>query len=229
MWCRFAPVPTLLTHDCARGCWRKSRIADTVSDQKCRPRSVERAAAPLLCVAPNGNSDGPFTLGLSRRAAVAQLFDMHDRRVLGIAFAFIIAGALAVMIWPSRRGRCPLVLNIVSVEPAGIIDDAREEMWLVTLRLSNSDARPSSPQNRLYFKSRGTANRWIGVEGALDCALAPGEWCDRLLLLPARTDACRSASNTRVPPYLSRRNWNGSSNDCRFGSALGCLISFGGG
>jgi hypothetical protein len=142
-------------------------------------------------VAPNGNSDGPFTLGLSRRAAVAQLFDMHDRRVLGIAFAFIIAGALAVMIWPSRRGRCPLVLNIVSVEPAGIIDDAREEMWLVTLRLSNSDARPSSPQNRLYFKSSGTANRWIGVEGALDCALAPGERCDRLLLLPARTDAYR--------------------------------------
>jgi hypothetical protein len=116
---------------------------------------------------------------------------MHDRRVLGIAFAVFIAGALSVVVWGSRPGHCPLVLNIASVEPAGIDDDTSEEMWLVNLRISNSDGRSPSPQNRLYVKSSGSANRWIGVEGTMHCALDPGEKCERLLLLPARADACR--------------------------------------
>jgi hypothetical protein len=122
---------------------------------------------------------------------------MHDRRVLGVAFAVFIAVALAVVIWSSRPVHCPLVLNIVSGEPAGIDDDTGQEMWLATLSLSNSDAGPPSPQHSVYFKNGGkgievkVGTHWIEVDAVLDLALAPGQKHEILLLVPAGTEACR--------------------------------------
>ncbi len=122
---------------------------------------------------------------------------MRVRKAIAAAIGVSLVGLLAVLVWPRTTVRLPPTLNIVSMEPAEIVDDDGEDMWLVTLGLRNLDSRPPSPENCLNVKNAGgaieakVANRWVQVEGALDCGLAPGGNCERLFLMPARIEGCR--------------------------------------
>jgi hypothetical protein len=120
-------------------------------------------------------------------------------RILAGVIGFIVAGLMAVLLWRSGPECGPPVLNLVSMEPAEISDDAGEQMWLLTLSISNSDTRPPLPQNWLYFdeqKGRQTEvrvkNRWSTVEGRVGSGgLAPGKKHEVDILVPAGTDCCR--------------------------------------
>src|SRR5260370_21710170 len=117
------------------------------------------------------------------------------RRVLASGVALILVGVLVVLIWPARPEQRPPVLNLVSMEPAGMFDDIGE-MWLVTLSISNSDNAPR-PENTLFVKDTGRAieaqvgNRWIRVDGTLACHLPVAQKHETLLLMPAGTHSCR--------------------------------------
>src|SRR5260370_11568000 len=81
----------------------------------------------------------------------------------------LVAGLMAVLLWPSGAGCPPPVLNLVSMEAAGIFDDSGAEMWLGTLSISHSPHLPARP---IYVKDSNkpfeakVPNRWIRVDGA---------------------------------------------------------------
>src|SRR5438309_3926710 len=68
---------------------------------------------------------------------------MPGNRVRAIVVVFGVVGLLAVLIWRGRSGYRPAplppVLNVVSMEPAGVMEYGDAEMWLVTLRFTNPD------------------------------------------------------------------------------------------
>ena len=117
------------------------------------------------------------------------------RRVLASGVALILVGLLVVLIWPAHTEQRPPVLNLVSMEPAGMFDDIGE-MWLVTLSISNPDNAPR-PENTLFVTDTGRAieaqvgNRWIRVDGTLACHLPVAQKHETLLLMPAGTHSCR--------------------------------------
>src|SRR5437667_8979353 len=76
---------------------------------------------------------------------------MRASRFLGGGIAVATAGVLLVLIGRARAEPRPPVLNLVSIEPAGMIDDSGAEMWLVTfnIRNNNPDTRPDSHRNDL--------------------------------------------------------------------------------
>jgi len=137
--------------------------------------------------------------------------------------AVMLVGLLVVLIWPAHTEPRPPVLNLVSMEPAGMFDDIGE-MWLVTLSISNPDNAPRY-ENDLFVKDTGRAieaqvgNRWIRVEGerTLACHLPAGqkhETHETLLLMPAGTHSCRvslqytgSSLSFRGRPVKGRLLW----------------------
>jgi len=132
--------------------------------------------------------------------------------------AVMLVGLLVVLIWLAHTERCPPVLNLVSMEPAGMFDDIGK-MWMVTLSISNPDNAPRY-ENDLFVKDTGrpieaqVANRWIGVEGTLACHLPAGQKHETLLLMPAGTHSCRvslqytaSSLSFRGRPVKGRLLW----------------------
>src|SRR5439155_11890740 len=145
------------------------------------------------------------------------------RRVVASGVAVMLVGLLVVLIWPGHTERRPPVLNLVSMEPAGMFDDIGE-MWMVTLSISNPD-NPPRYENELHVKDTGrpieaqVGNRWIGVEGErmLACHLPAGQkhgTHETLLLMPADTHSCRvslqytgSSASFRGRPVKGRLLW----------------------
>jgi hypothetical protein len=139
---------------------------------------------------------------------------MLARRVLAAAISVAVVGAVALLILPEHPARCPLVVNVVSLEPAEIYDDTGAELWYANLSVSNSDARPRRPENGLYVKNGDSAmelkvaNRWMEVEGGLACKLDPQDKCTRLFLLPAGTESCRVCLEYAGAVFIKgRRAW----------------------
>jgi hypothetical protein len=148
---------------------------------------------------PKASAENGLSLGLGSIGPLGRSYfwDMRMRKVLAAAVAIAVAALLVAIIWPARPGRCPLVLEVASIEPAGIFDDAGAEMWMASLSISNSDTRPRSPENGLYVRDSSraieakVANRWIEEEGGMACRLDPHDKCTRVFLLPADTESCR--------------------------------------
>ena len=82
------------------------------------------------------------------------------------AFA-ITLGLLAVSAWSLSTSTRPPVLSLVSIEPAGILEDTEAEMWLVTFSISNSQNRGA-----IYIREHGVpvqanvTTNWIAMEAA---------------------------------------------------------------
>jgi len=125
---------------------------------------------------------------------------MHKRSVFAGAIALTMVGLL-LLSWPAHPGPRSPVLSLVSIEPAGIWDDAGAEMWMVTLSVSNSQISSSSDLWVEYsvwvkysarsFEAR-VAGRWTGMDvDPWTNSLGPGNRHQVLLLMPAATDSCR--------------------------------------
>ena len=165
--------------------------------------------------------DKSAAVHVSLRRLCLSLVVKRMRRVPASGMAVILVGLLVVLIWPARTEPRPPVLNLVSMEPAGMFDDIGE-MWVVTLSISNPDNAPRY-ENDLFVKDTGRAieaqvgNRWIGVEGTLACYLPVGqkhETHETLLLMPAGTHSCRlslqytgSSASFRGRPVKGRLLW----------------------
>ena len=105
-----------------------------------------------------------------------------------------------LLLWRAApKERNPPVLELVSLEPAGIIDNTGAEMRLATLSISNSDVEPIIAKNVLFVEDGGRPieakvadDRWVALEQKLgNCALPPGGKVERQILMPAGTDRCR--------------------------------------
>jgi len=102
---------------------------------------------------------------------------MRVRRFLAAAVAVTVTGALAVLLWPSRPGRCPLELNLVGLEPAGIFDNADAEMWLVTTfppALEYKSVREKGRDKKEEFFSPVTMGAGLKQSELLGLVLAGG-------------------------------------------------------
>jgi hypothetical protein len=113
-------------------------------------------------------------------------------RVIGIS----LVAFLLLVLWPDVPR--PPVLSVVTIERAGIVDDAGVEMRLVTLSICNPDERAPAPQRYLHVKDSRTpleakiANHWVPIEGTLGgCQFAPHASRERSIVLPAGAIACR--------------------------------------
>src|SRR5262245_39563322 len=122
---------------------------------------------------------------------------MGRRRILAVATVTAVAVALGLFIWTARLD--PPALSLISIDHAGIMDDAGAEMRLLTLCVSNSDTRPPNPKSVVYIDEDDgkpaqarVENRWIEVGRAVGrCGLFPGRTHELLLLVPADADCCR--------------------------------------
>jgi len=139
---------------------------------------------------------------------------IRARKVVIAIIAVAIAALLLPLILPTRLRAPPPTLTLVKMEPIHIIDDSGMEMWVVTLIITDSDIRPPKPENSEYVANSGSrieakvAGRWIEVPGSLECSLGPGIISERMLLLPARTDACRVCLKyTDAALYNGRIEW----------------------
>lgn len=102
-----------------------------------------------------------------------------------------VVGVLVVLHWPAP---CPLDVKIAKMEPSGsgILDDAGNELWLVTLTISNRTA------GCLYFPGEWmkieakVTGRWVKTENRCSLiSIEPARKSDVLLLLPFDSEACR--------------------------------------
>src|SRR5437660_8161849 len=98
---------------------------------------------------------------------------MAMRRGIAGIILIALAGLLVVIIWHlGTICRAP-VLNLVSMEPAGIVDHDGREMFLVTLRISYPGNRSRRRGSYLYLRDNGkpieakVANRWVTMDGTL--------------------------------------------------------------
>jgi hypothetical protein len=90
---------------------------------------------------------------------------------IGKTLAWTIAGAVVALLIASfvssRSERQPPAVSLVSVEPAGIFDDAGE-MLLVTLCITNPEPRCSGPifvkESDEHFEAK-IDSRWINANG----------------------------------------------------------------
>ena len=109
-------------------------------------------------------------------------------RVATIVLATVITGALIVSLWLAPR---PVEVKLVSVEPAGIIDDSGAQMRLVVLAVRNRDSVNIEFQRNRICEAR-IASRWAEVSQSFYLErLAPGTSSEVMLLLPAYANACR--------------------------------------
>ena len=122
---------------------------------------------------------------------------MPVRRRSGIILLLAIIGISGVFLWLGRVSPPPPVLRVAGVEPAGVFDD-NGEMWLVTIRVANTNNPPMPrPKDTLYIEDVATpiearvAHQWGPVKGSLKCVLKPGLEHETLLLVPAGVDSCR--------------------------------------
>jgi hypothetical protein len=139
-------------------------------------------------------------------------FVMRVSRYLGGAVAAGTTALLLVLVLRARTNLDPPVLELVSIEPAGISDVKGTELWLVTFNIRNCN--PDTPQararNSLSVKGGGkvieakVGNRWRGVEGTSlflgprkEIGIRPGEQYESQLLTSVGTDSCRVWLNYR--------------------------------
>lgn len=168
-----------------------------------------------LCGTLVTQTNGVKDLILGVRVPRFHLKMMRARNVvLAITSAIALAGLLAAVIWPAQAERCPVALSVARTEPSGIFDDAGVEMWMATLSISNSDARPGTPENGLYVKNSGrgieakVANRWIELEGGMACRLDRHGNATRMFLLPPGAEFCRVCLKyTDTSTSLKSRLW----------------------
>jgi len=132
---------------------------------------------------------------------------MRARGLIIFAAAVAVLALAAVFMSFSARSPVPPVLRLANVERAGIMDDEGNEMWLVTLSVSNANPALSGRGGVLFVKNEDrmdeakTDQNWTDVErpwveGHLQTQirtfdLSPGMDRERLLLLPANARSCR--------------------------------------
>jgi len=129
-----------------------------------------------------------------------QLFMMRKHKVLIaiLAAAATVLIAIAVF-WGGAEKSPTLVLNEMTTEPAGIIDDNGLEMRLVTVCILEPGPAIRRPEKHLFLRGRGhpikakVAGHWIEVDGMLSnsYAIFAGKGVERLIVLPANAVSCR--------------------------------------
>ena len=123
---------------------------------------------------------------------------MRKSSVYAGAIALAMVGLL-LLFWPAHPGPPPPVLNLVSMEPASIGDDAGAEMWGLTLSISNSQIWPSRPLWVRYSArsfEASVASRWTGMDvDPWASVMGPLDDHEVEMLMPAATDACRVRLN----------------------------------
>src|SRR5437016_2208866 len=84
-----------------------------------------------------------------RRSLVAL---MSTKWTFGILISVGVTGLWAVLVSCSRGGPHPPVVKLVSIEPAGMVDEGGKEVCLLTLAVSNDNPanRPGGNENTLY-------------------------------------------------------------------------------
>jgi hypothetical protein len=104
--------------------------------------------------------------------------------VLAIAAMALLAGLL----FRELPEPPPIVLKLMSVEPAGIYDETNE-MWVVTLRMQQIASGPPIYINDTGRSQARVADRWTQVEKVTGTFELYG-YHELQFLLPANTDAC---------------------------------------
>jgi hypothetical protein len=113
---------------------------------------------------------------------------MLTGKVLATGISTVGVGLLvAVALFASPLPRPPK-LHFVSLEPAGLVDDAGAELAFLTFSISNAEAFPNKP---------------------VDCALGPFKAQNAMLLVPAGAQGCRisfkyAESTTKTKWRLAR-------------------------
>ncbi len=130
----------------------------------------------------------------------------------------VVAAAVVVSTLPSSRTLRPPVIRLVTVEPAGIIDDSGEEMRLITLAVKNDNAQKHSDPSRdaLFVQDSPKgfevemSNSWIRVITATNLwgfgvRLLPGSENPRALaLVPGKSRRCRVSVEYAVPSLSAK-------------------------
>jgi hypothetical protein len=132
---------------------------------------------------------------------------MRARSAILCVVASSAVASTIILIFSSRSSPVPPNLRLAKAEPIAIRDDNEAEMWLLTLRIRNSNPPLSAPGGVLFVKigwrpSEIKSNDgWSAVErpwveGQLQtelqtCRLSPGEEHQRLLVVPANARSCR--------------------------------------
>ena len=137
---------------------------------------------------------------------------MHARKIVGYTAVLAVSASMAaLLLWPHAKRRPP-VLRIVRTEPAGIMDDAGNEMLLATLSVSNSETLPPSQRNAVYVKD-GTGGIQVGFPAQMESpkaflgplAVPPGYSQEKLILIARTGDFCYLRVNYASAQLLKGR------------------------
>lgn len=109
-------------------------------------------------------------------------------------FAILLVAVAAFSLWALAPLPGPPALSVLSIEKSEVYEDA-EEMWLVTLGMSNPAPTRPDPiyvrDDELPIEVRLT-NHWLRVEGKIGACRLSGSLSHRIqFLMPATADACR--------------------------------------
>ncbi len=92
------------------------------------------------------------------------------------------------MLWPDA---IPLKLTVTGVEPAGIVDEAGDEMQLWSLTVTNTDSVRILMEKQPAVEFR-VGDNWVVTEKGLDFGrVEPNHGATEELLVPANATACR--------------------------------------
>src|SRR4051794_7581090 len=128
---------------------------------------------------------------------------MKVRKVITGFVGLVVAAILAMLFWPSKgtSKATPPKLILLSVEPAGIIDDNGAELSLVKFAVRNPDPGNIPNLTTLNVKDSGSPievkakNGWTIVEGTSqtigDYDFRSRPISERFLLVPEGAESCR--------------------------------------
>jgi hypothetical protein len=133
--------------------------------------------------------------------------------LLAIAAIALVAGLL----FRGAPEPPPIVLKIVSFEPAGIYDD-KGEMWAVTLQMQRNDSQRGRSGPPIYVDDYGRAeariaDRWSPVDKfTAKCVLYDFQKHDMLFALPTTAVSCRLNLKWTRGRLVSGRLWKFAEN-----------------
>jgi hypothetical protein len=142
---------------------------------------------------------------------------MRARRIVAGVIVVCLIALITMLLWPERTKIDPPSVSIVRVENAEVYDDEGKEMWLVTLRICNTNNASFADeilyvQKSLYVEDGlqpievHVTNRWVAIRGGLGCRMHPGEVHTTAWVVPAGADACR-ATLKYTNPEIHNYKW----------------------
>ena len=128
---------------------------------------------------------------------------MRARKFMAVAVPVVgTIGFLAFLLSPSP---CPIELQVLKLEPSGLVGDGPNEPWLITLRIINREGRYIAFNGDKKVEAK-IAGHWIEADKlwAVDSIMRPGGQRDVRFLLPRAAEVCRLRLKFEPEPFKWR-------------------------